>query len=245
MSKTSDHQVPIQRLKDIGDPLVREQVTLGVQITLEGNLAHLRSIKDTELNWLQMFAILTLPAIGYLMGVGDDNPVLGWPIIPVFVLYLLLTGWLQYVLLRERISYYSVLRSVVRSQNLLGLFDIDYLSPHFADSPFPREFGPQPEENGTQPQSSFLRRQIYTVMLYVGFLLAAAFRACSASSRLLPITAVIVAALCLALDLVWLRYIFDWDETMLKAHTAREKDLAGSDPTWFSSGQKSETGSQQ
>ncbi|MFH1922208.1 MAG: hypothetical protein ABIP48_20280, partial [Planctomycetota bacterium] len=105
MSNASDQQAPIQRLKDIPDPLVREYATLGVQVTLEANLSHLRSIKDTELNWLQMFAVVTLPAIGYLMGVGDSNPMLGWPIVIVVVVYLLLTGWVQYVFLRERISY--------------------------------------------------------------------------------------------------------------------------------------------
>lgn len=228
MTSASDQPAPIGRLKDIADEELQRRATVGVQLTLEANLSHLRYIKDTELKWLQMFAVLTLPAIGYLMGVGDTNPMLGWPIIVVVLAYLLLTGWVRYVLLRERISYYSILRSVVRGQNLFGLFDINYLSPHFAGSAFPKGFGPYPEHNGTQPESSFLRRQLYVLILYFGVLAAAAFRTCSVSFWF-----VVVAALCFALDLVWLGYIFYRDEIVLKADTAGEKDLAGSDPTWF------------
>ena len=229
MSVPNNDKVRIHRLKDITDNLAREQAALGVQATLDANLSHLRSIKDTELNWLQLFAVVTLPAIGYLMGVGDDNAMLGWPIVPLILLYLILTGWIQYVFLRERISYYSVLRSVVRAQNLLGLFDINLLSPHFAGSAFPKGFGPRPTENGTQPQSSFLRRQIYTVILYSGVLLAAGFRMYPKSSW--PLGLCVLAFL---LDILWLWYIFYYDDVVLKARTAAEKDLAGSDPAWFS-----------
>jgi hypothetical protein len=235
MTDATEPPVPIQRLKDIEDASVRDNATLGVQVTLAANLSHLRSIKDTEVNWLQLFAIITLPAIGYLMGVGDDNPLLGGPIILLIFFYLALTGWIQFVFLCERISYYSVLRSVVRAQNLLGLLDIKYLSPHFADSAFPREFGPRPEENGTQPQSSFLRRQTYTLVLYVGVLLAAAFRTYSVSAWFLA-----VAVLALAVDLAWLGFIFRRDDAILKEHTAAEEGLAGSDPGWFPRCERSE-----
>jgi hypothetical protein len=206
---------------------------------LEGKLSHLRSIKDTEVKWLQLFAIITLPAIGYLMGIGDDNPLLGPPIILLFFLYLALTGWIQYVFLRERISYYSVLRSVLRAQNLLGLMDAKYLSPHFAGSAFPRGFGPSPGENGTQPQSSFLRRQIYTVILYMGVLLAAMFRTYSVSAWFS-----VIAIFALVGDLVWLGFIFYRDDGVLREHTAAEKDLAGSDPAWFPAPQQTEPATQ-
>ena len=228
MSATKNDEGRIQRLKDIADDLAREQAALGVQATLDANLSHLRAIKDTELNWLQLFAVVTLPAIGYLMGVGDDNAMLGWPIVALILLYLLLTGWIQYVFLRERISYYSVLRSVVRARSFFGLFDINHLSPHFAGSAFPKAFGPRPTENGTQPQSSFLRRQIYTLILYSGVLLAAGFRMYPKSPWPL-----LLCVLAFVFDVAWLAYLFYCDDVVLKADTAAEKDLAGSDPTWF------------
>lgn len=238
MTDAIEHPVPIQRLKDIEDASVRDHAVLGVQATLDANLSHLRSIKDTELNWLQLFAIVTLPAIGYLMGVGDENPVFGWPILLVMLFYLAFTGWVQHTFLRERISYYSVLRSVVRAQNLLGLFDFNYLSPHFAGSAFPKGFGPNPERNGTQPLSSFLRRQVYTLILYTGMPGVVAFRTFSATLWFAAVATTCIV--CLLLDVVWLRYLFSLDETILKAETAGERDLAGYDPAWSPSPQKTD-----
>ncbi|MBI3468351.1 MAG: hypothetical protein HY000_35570 [Planctomycetes bacterium] len=204
-----------------------------VHITLQANLAHLRSIKDTEHHWLDLFALVTLPTIGYVMTVEDANPVMGWPLMVVLIIYLILLAWMQYVLMRERFSYYSVLRSVVRAQNLLGLFDVRFLSPHFAGSAFPKGFGPYPDQNGTQPQSSFLRRLIYTVLLYFGLVLAIWFRsmAISWSFTLVPFG-------CFVLDLCWLAYIFCHDQQQLARETAREAGLAGAEPTWFPQPQK-------
>jgi hypothetical protein len=219
---------PIQRLAEIRDPATHEAVAHGVQITLDANLAHLRSIKDTEHKWLDLLSIITLPAVGYLMAVEDCNAVWGWALLVVLGMYLVVTCWMQYVLLRERFSYYAVLRSVVRAQNLLGLFDVGFLSPHLAGSAFPRGFGPYPDREGTRPFSSFLRRQLYTLILFSGLLAAAAFR-----TPVQPGLFGTLALVCLAGDVAWLVYLFRRDRQSLEHATAQEVDLAGADPAWF------------
>jgi hypothetical protein len=218
----------IRRLTDIADPDLRKDATLGVQITLEANLAHLRSIKDTETKWLELYAILAGPATGYVMGVQDTCAIFNWPLVFMLLLYLALTAWLQNLLLRERFSYYSVLRSVIRSQNLLGLFDISYLSEHFANSAFPAGLGPNPAKNGTQPLSSFLRRMLYVFLLYLGLLLAAFFRWCSISPWF-----IIAPVACLICEFCIFAGIFWWDKKHLVEETEREAGLAGYEDAWF------------
>jgi hypothetical protein len=219
---------PIQKLTEIEDEKFREYAAQGIQITLDGNLAHLRSIKDTEHKWVDLFSIVTLPAIGYLMTVDATNPVWGWPIAVVVGFYFALTAWLQYVLLRERYSYYSVLRSVVRAQRLLGLFEIGFLSPHFAGSAIPRGFGPHPEADGTQPYSSFLRRQVYVLILFVSLMATLMFR-----NTFQPMTVGAVIVIVVGLDVLWLIGVFVRDRHLLTTATERERGLAGADPAWF------------
>jgi hypothetical protein len=224
---TTNH---IRRLTEIEDPLAREHALLGVQTALAGGLAHLRAIKDTEHKWLELYAILVLPVIGYLMSVGATNAIFNWPLVVLLLVYLVISASLQYVLLRERLSYYAVLRLVVRSQNLLGLFDIAYLSEHFANSAFPRGYGPNPAENGTQPQSSFTRRLAYVLVLFGGLVLTAIFRWWSISPWF-----IVVPALCVACDGFFLWWIYRWDKQELAKATVAEARLAGSEDAWFPS----------
>jgi len=221
---------PIQELSELQDERQRELVTQGLSVTLEANLAHLRAIKDTELQWLNLFSLITLPAIGYLMSVSDRNAIWGWPLIVLMASYLIVTAGVQYAQLRERLSYYSVLRAVVRAQNLFGLIRIGYLSEHFANSAFPKGFGPNPELDGTQPQSSFLRRQLYTVLLFAGLLGAAFFR----TPVYRYLTGVFALAMFIA-DVLWLACLFRWSRDSLASATAAECSLAGADPRWFPS----------
>ncbi|MGO8691441.1 MAG: hypothetical protein ACLQLG_17600 [Thermoguttaceae bacterium] len=228
MSTTSPQPDSVRRLTDIRDAAQRENATKGVQVTLEAHLAHLRSIKDTEHKWLELYAVLVLPAIGYLMSVDATNPIFNWPLVVMLVMYLGVSVWLQYVLLRERVSYYAVLRSVIRSQNLLGLFDIRYLSEHFANSAFPKGFGPNTAVNGTQPWSSFLRRLLYVVLLLAALFLAAGFRWWSISRGF-----VVVPVLCFLFEVAVIFCVFHLDSCGLREATAREANLAGCEERWF------------
>jgi len=217
-----------RRLTQIEDSDLRANATLGVQVTLAAHLAHLRSIKDTEHKWLELYAILILPAIGYVMTVADTCAIFSWPLVVMLLLYLVLTAWLQNLLLRERFSYYAVLRSVIRSQNLLGLFDVNYLSAHFANSAFPPGFGPIPAEDGTQPQSSFRRRLRYVLFLYSALLLAAAFRWWSICQWFM--VAPILFFFC---GTFLYCHTFWADRKGLINMTAQEEGLAGSEADWF------------
>ena len=227
MTSSAD-STPIQRVWQIADEKLRGSVIQGIQITLDANLSHLRSIKDTEHKWVDLHSLITLPAIGYLMTVDRANDVWGWPLVAVVSAYLLLTGWVQYVLLRERYSYYSVLRTVARAQNFLGLYEVGFFSPHFAGSAFPRGYGPHPEADGTQPYSSFLRRQAYTIILFASLLATAGFR-----NTFLPGTFGVLTGAAFLVDLLWLVMIFQWDRTLLTTATEQERGLAGADPSWF------------
>jgi hypothetical protein len=188
---------------------------------MQTQLATLQSIKAGEMQWIQFYTILTAPAIGFLIA-SDPSRVA--PIVPYIIpAYLLVTGWFRYVLMRERRSYYGVLRSVVRSENLLGLSK--FLAPHFAISAFPKGLGPDKEKDGTQRWSSFLARQIYVLLFFQGLAVAGAYQAHSRWALIL---------VCVLADLLWVAIIFFCrDPKALRRDTLAEKGVMGSDPAWF------------
>lgn len=191
---------------------------------MQAQLETLQSIKAAEMRWVQFYTVLIAPAIGFLMA-GDSCEVarIAPYIIPA---YLLVTMWLQYILMRERHSYYGVLRSVVRAENLLGLSQL--VAKHFANSAFPKGLGPHKEKDGTQRWSSFFARQIYVFLFFFGLAVAGAYQA--HGCRVL-----IWACGAVAVDLAWGATIFCyWDPKALRRDTLAERGVIGSDPTWFS-----------
>lgn len=134
--------------------MAADEKTLSLKIPRDGliammqtQLTTLQSIKAGEMQWIQFYTILTAPAIGFLIA-GDPckvAPILRY-IIPA---YIVVTGWFQYVLMKERHSYYGVLRSVVRAENLLGLSG--FLAPNFANSAFPKGLGPDKKKTERNP----------------------------------------------------------------------------------------------
>jgi hypothetical protein len=210
--------------------MTAEEKTPGLNIprdaliaTMQTQLSALQSIKAGEMRWVQFYAVLIAPAIGFLIA-GDSCKVarIAPYVIPA---YLLVTMWLQYVLMRERHSYYGVLRSVVRAENLLGLSQL--VAKHFANSAFPKGLGPHKEKDGTQRWSSFFARQIYVFLFFFGLAVAGAYQAHSCGVLIWACGAV-------AVDLVWGAIIFCyWDPKALRSDTLAEKDVVGSDPAWF------------
>jgi hypothetical protein len=205
--------------------MATDEKTLSLNIPRDGliammqtQLTTLQSIKAGEMQWIQFYTILTAPAIGFLIA---GAPCKVAPILPYIIpAYLVVTGWFQYVLMKERHSYYGVLRSVVRAENLLGLSG--FLAPNFANSAFPKGLGPDKEKDGTQPCSSFLARQIYVFVFFFGLAGASAYQAHNGW-----------VLIYVAFDLVWVAIIFCWDQKALRRQTLEEKGLSGSDPAWF------------
>lgn len=191
---------------------------------LQGHMQHLRSIKDMELKWLDRFSAVTLPLAAYLFAVGSNNALLrGSAPVLLLVAVAFFTGWIQNVLRKERRSYFRVMRAVVRAQNYLGMFDINFVPEIMANSPFPKGLGPNPDVDGTQPYSSFLHRQVYTLIVLIAVALLTVFRRPDLS-------------LCLAiipLDVLWLYFVYRQDARDLRNEALAEKGLAGTEADWF------------
>jgi hypothetical protein len=191
---------------------------------LQGHLQHLRSIKDMELKWLDRFSAITLPLIGALLVTPAEIEVFTtWALIILVIIYTGLALWIQDVLRKERRSYYRVMRTVIRAQNVLGLLK-RFLPGVMANAAFPKGMGPIPEEDGTKPFSSFLRRQILVGVLFLGVLLGVVWRSP-------PFWPIIPGGL--VLDALWLVYIFRKDNRDLRNEALRDRDLEGMEPAWF------------
>jgi hypothetical protein len=191
---------------------------------LEGHLGHLRSIKELELAWLDRYSVLTLPAIGFLIAHDRSTARLPCSLLWIMVsAYLAITLWIQDVLRKERRSYYRVLRSVIRAENYLGLFDVNFLPAVMAGGAFPKGLGPNPSQDGTQPYASFLQRLIYTFIIYTSIVVSALYQ----NSALIP------SIVLIAVDLVWLIVVFRRDKIDLRREALLEKGLAGTSPSWY------------
>jgi len=201
-----------------------EQALIAV---MEASIGVLRSIKDAEFRWLELYTLLAGPAVAFLAVRGKSTDLGDALLIGMLAGYFLATIWVQFVLWKERRSYYAVLRTVVRAQNFLGLFKIEFLSDRFANSAFPKGLGPLrlncAQRNGTAPFSSFLQRHIYVLFVFVGLGLALVHNGLQSFWWVLGV-------LC---DVFWVIALFLYDHSVLYREALEEKHLAGSDPTWF------------
>lgn len=191
----------------------------GLEVTLAGHMRQLASIKQLEFYWIGLYSALTVPAVGYLIdctGAGQLNKES-----PLFICatYFLLTCWFQWILYEQRQSYYGVLRSLRRTQNLFGLHKLIFLSRRFYDSPFPKGYGDEKKTDGTQPWASFFYRLVYLAVLFVALVYAAACRNDDCVWGWVPV-AVIAEAIVIAI-------IFAWDARKMRGAVESERDLAG------------------
>lgn len=199
-----------------------------VMIALLGvQLGTLRSIKDMELAWLERYSVLILPAIGFLVVRDPKEALPAGLLVGITLGYLLLTIWMQDLLRKERRSYYRVLRSVIRAENFLGLYKIAFFADVQADAAFPKGLGPNLARDGTQPYSSFLNRQIYTLIAYSAVVASAIYQA-SVTYQNAAFLAVFAFV-----DLAWLFWVFWKDRIDLYQETLAEKGLAGAEPSWY------------
>jgi hypothetical protein len=195
----------------------------GLLVLFEGHLNHLRSIKEVEIAWLDRFSIITLPSIGYFLTRTSNTLPVDADLWLVAIVYLFVTMWMQNSLRQERLSYYRVLRSVIRIQNLLGLFKIGILTERMVDAPFPKGLGPHPKNDGTQPFASFMRRQVYTWIIYTSLIVVIVYK----NILLWPLIGLII------IDAVFLVFVYIRDQNDLKNEAIKDKNLAGSDPMWY------------
>ncbi len=183
----------------------------------------LAALKDREFQWLERFTVLVGPAVGFLI-LRDPSPLLSLNMVfGLLVGYWLVTLWFQFILKKERRRYYRLLRSIVRAQNLLGLYQIRFLAIPFANSAFPKGLGPGKSRDGTQPFSSFFHRQLYTLIFFSAIASSAVYQ----RSELLSTSLGLVVA-----DVLWLVLVFSMDRRQLYKDTVDEVGLAGWDPAW-------------
>ena len=218
-------------------------------ITFLGSLmGHLREIKQIEMQWIGVYSILTVPAAGYL-SVNDMSatPGLIWVLSGWALGYLLLTGWIQGALCKERLSYYSVMLTVIRLENHLSFFSKRVLPKAMAFAAFPEGVGPNEEirgKDGTQRHSSFRTRIGYTLFIYFALLAGTVYQVWSvhrAGSAGQPISSSCAAAYTLyalallGLDFLYLRWAYKNDLCKLTegATAARNERLLGADETLY------------
>jgi len=194
---------------------------------MSANLEALGQVKSREFQWMERYTVLTAPAVGWFVLRDPESPLTAMLLVGLMLIYWLIALWFQLILKRERRGYYRLMRSIVRVQNLLGFYQAGVLGPQFANSAFPKEFGPVKDVDGTQPFSSFLHRQLYVLVFLLAILFAAVYQR--------PELAWIAVTLGLA-DVVYLIAVFIADTAQMRADTAGEQGLAGWDRSWDRTG---------
>lgn len=146
---------------------------------MTSQISILRSIKTNELTIVYHYIVLMLAAIGFFSTFASSlkNIHMFWAIQFLILFFVI---WFLYILLKERGSYYNLLRALLRIQNYLGLFGTAnnegerekiLLSLSVLDSGFPKGFGVYKDKDGTKPGSSFLARIVIVIIVYGVFLM--------------------------------------------------------------------------
>ena len=191
---------------------------------MQSNMTLMRSIKTDELTWLYHYSVLMGAAITFISVTQRDS----LPLQIFMGALIVLTLFFQFTMLKQRRSYYNVLRTVLRIQNELGLFKSisgkSFFSIGYINKGFPRKYGPKKEKNGTDPLSSFLWRLIM-IMFIQTFALFVYMKFSTLPDR------------CffrwIALDLLFMAFLFWRDHKWQRNDTASIKGLSGSDDNWF------------
>lgn len=199
---------------------------------LETQINVLRAIKSNEMTWVYYFLLVMLGVVALVNTQGFVISLRSFIVLQVFIL--LLTIGFMFILLKERESYYNVLRQVTRIQNYLGFFGYynsfndkvsdKVLRENTYNAAFPFGYGPDKNTNGTKPYSSFLWRMLFTILIYLFFLVV------STKEALVPFYCQISLA---PIPILFLFYFFRLDKKLQIKNTLNEKGLLGSDETWY------------
>lgn len=199
----------------------------GLTITLDNHLQHLRAIKDTEEKWLErMFAVYG-GSIAWMATKPDFLKQLNdsWMASLFLLPFVFAVFFLQHVMAKERLSYYRVMRSVVRAQRILGLLEHKFLSPSMQSGAFPLGLGPNRNKDGTQPFSSFGYRQAAIFAFFATFMELAYL-------NIIPLASWLVW-LCLIINLLWVVHLYVEDDVRLYNAVLSERGLSGFDKAWL------------
>ena len=210
----------------------------------ESLMAHLREIKQIEMQWLGIYSLLAVPAAGYV-SVNDMSGTRGvfWILAAWVAGYFLLTRWAQDALCKERFSYYHTMLIVARLENYLGFIRHGVLPRNMACAAFPEGIGPNDAiraEDNTQRRSSFRIRITYTFIIFLAVLAGCVYQiwnvAYSASSPVelgtsFAIVFTVYCLLLLGLDGWLIRQDFSRDKSVLRerAMMALKDKMLGAD----------------
>lgn len=213
---------------------------------LESMMAHLREIKQIEMQWLGLYSLLTVPAAGYVSVNDMSNTRWVFGVLIAWVTgYFLFTRWVQDALCKERFSYYGIMLIVVRIENYLGFIRHRVLPLGMACAAFPEGIGPNAvvrAQDNTQRRSSFRIRITYTAILYLAVVAGCIYQIWSVvysfGSKLGASCAVIFTAyaLCLLILDVWLLCRdFSQDKMLLQARAMQplKDNLLGADSVLY------------
>jgi len=199
---------------------------------LETQINVLRAIKSNEMTWIYYYLLVMLAIIALLNTQGFNISLRNFIVLQSFIL--IMTIGFMYILLKERESYYNVLRQVIRIENYLGFFGYYnsmnnevsgiVLRDNTFNSAFPVGYGPEKTENGTKPYSSFLWRMLFTLLIYLFFIVV------TSKENLVPFYCQISMII---FPVFFLIYLFKLDNRLQVENTLKEKGLLGAEESWF------------
>ncbi|MFN8431710.1 MAG: hypothetical protein U0V04_17145 [Spirosomataceae bacterium] len=194
----------------------------------ESQMAHLRSIKDSERSWLDKYMVIIFAALGFVLSDSAKNILTENVTIFLYSLFFFLTCWFQEVLMFERRSYFKVFRSIIRLEHYFNFFNLEekVLPEYLADSGFPSGYGFNKLKNGTNSFGTFFRLLSLTFILFSCFIMAILIKTGFDSSGL--------CIFFIFLDIIWQVIIFFRDEKIMVKDIKSEEGLLGSNPEWYS-----------
>jgi len=192
---------------------------------LDPLMSTLRAIKEVENKWVDRYVVIILALLGFLVYAEKELLSFGICLGIAIVSFPLTTG-IQLTLRKERISYYFILRTLVRAQNYLGLFEDCILPSSMIDSIFPIGIGRDKSKSGTKPLASFLNRMLLLSMMFAITLLLINYL-----QRHLFIMA--ASAVLLISNITLVLWIYFEDDKVMRKQILSEQHLEGYDKDWF------------
>jgi len=130
------------------------------------------------------------------------------------------------LVLDERSSYYRMMRQTIRIGNHFGFLSNNVLATRFANSGFPKGYGPEKNKNGI-PLESFRHRVIFISILYFFLIVAVVY-----NDGFKNIT-IALSVFALVVEIISIPVLFWRDKITIENQVKDEQGLFGTDPNWY------------